>query len=708
MIWGLRGGREGGEIVACGTPEQIAAQSAGYTARYLAEALGMAPLSDCSRPALPLHKQEDIPENCIALRGARHHCLKNIDVDIPLNEMTVVTGLSGSGKSTLAFDIIFAEGQKRFMEVMSPYARQFTAQMESPDMDRLTGLPPTVAIEQNRTRGGTKSTVGTVTEIWQFLRLLYAKLGQPHCTCCNLPLGRRLPAEIFSLIQERIDALAREGGMLYLAAPVVRNRKGHYADLARWAEKKKFPLLRADGRLVAPADFVPLDRYVNHDVDIVMARLDVSRNRILMNGEDCDFASLQECLARALQMGEGFIRVLWASAADAQQSKKLHEQLLSTQLSCPSCELSYEEPEPASFSFNSPRGWCPSCLGHGRVSKLRLREEDVKNSLLEAELKYDRDVERAAAKEESSEPCPHCHGERLNDFALHVKLFGKNIARVGELDALQTLDLLKDWNFEGREEQIAHNVMLEIRQRLHFLMRVGLGYLALNRPATTLSGGESQRIRLAAQLGSELRGVLYVLDEPTIGLHPKDNERLLSTLEELKTRGNTLLVVEHDIETMQRADKIIDLGPAAGIHGGEIIAQGSLQEVAANPLSITGSVLAHRSKHPYCGKYLPVKNAAWMELKGCVYHNLKKVHLRVPIARLTAVTGPSGAGKSSLIIGTLGAAVQEVLGAKLNAETRGRWETASGLEGIRALYRVDQSPIGKTPALDACDLHGDL
>jgi len=725
---GPEGGREGGEIVACGTPEQVAAQQGGYTAHYLAEALGMESFANFTRPSLSLH-EEDIPKNCIALRGARHHHLKNIDVDIPLHEMTVVTGLSGSGKSTLAFDIIFAEGQKRFMEVMSPYARQFTAQMESPDMDRLTGLPPTVAIEQNRTRGGSKSTVGTVTEIWQFLRLLYAKLGQPYCPCCDVPLGRRLPEEIFALIKERIDTMSRAGGTLYLAAPVVRNRKGHYADLARWAEKKKFPLLRADGVLVAPADFVPLDRYANHDVDIVMAKLDISRNRILMNGEECDLATLQECLSRALQMGEGFIRVLWenveASAdvdslgalgkstqvAKLKKSRNLktptksgishparmQEQLLSLQLSCPSCELSYEEPEPASFSFNSPRGWCLACLGHGRLSKLRIKEEDAKNSLLEAELKYDRAVERAAAKEESSEPCPQCHGDRLNAFALHVKLFGKNIARVGELDALQALDLLKDWNFEGREEKIAHNVMLEIRQRLHFLMRVGLGYLALNRPATTLSGGESQRIRLAAQLGSELRGVLYVLDEPTIGLHPKDNERLLSTLDDLKARGNTLLVVEHDVETMRRADKIIDLGPAAGIHGGEIIAQGSLQEVAANPRSITGSVLSQHLKHPYAGKYLSLKNAEWMELKSCVYHNLKHVHLRVPIARFTVVTGPSGAGKSSLIIGTLGAAVQDVLGTKINAETRRRWKTAQGLGSIRALYRVDQSPIGKTP-----------
>ncbi len=682
---GPEGGREGGQIVAQGTPEQVSESGRGYTHAYLADALGIKGTPKAAPISTLPSEHETMIADCISLRGARHHQLKNIDVDIRRNEMTVVTGLSGSGKSTLAFDIIFAEGQKRFMDVMSPYARQFTEQMETPDMDSLTGLPPTVAIEQNRSRGGSKSTVGTVTEIWQFLRLLYAKLGTAHCPHCHVPVGRRSAEEIFVLLQAE---LAKKPASLMLAAPVVRNRKGHYADLARWAEKKKYPLLRADGRLMSPSDFEPLDRYANHDIDIVLAELSVMSGHIRMNGKDCDDVGLQDCLNRALQMGDGFVRLLIAE----------RELLLGTRLSCGSCGESYPEPEPASFSFNSPRGWCMRCLGHGFVSKVSLKEED-KLSALEMELRYDRDVEKAALKEDRREICPACQGARLNSFALGVTLFDCNIASLGSLDATAALSLIKGWHFEGREGDIARNVMLEIEQRLLFLERVGLGYLSLDRSATTLSGGETQRIRLAAQLGSALRGVLYVLDEPTIGLHPKDNQRLLHTLAELKSRGNTLLVVEHDIDTMKQADHIIDLGPGAGIHGGEIIAQGRFEQISQMPDSITGLALAYQAqkKHPYCGKYLPIRGVDYLELKGCCLHNLKDVNLKIPRARFSVVTGPSGAGKSSLIIGSLGPAVREALGAKLPAEQRDLWKSSKGLDSLRALYQVDQSPIGKTP-----------
>ncbi len=680
---GPEGGSGGGQIVAQGTPEDVASSGAGYTSHFLAEALHMEVAS------LPLMAAEEhdssVPEGVIALRGARHHQLKNIDVDIPRNAMTVVTGLSGSGKSTLAFDIVFAEGQKRFMDVMSPYARQFTEQMETPDIDRLTGLPPTVAIEQNRSRGGCKSTVGTVTEIWQFLRLLYAKLGQPHCPKCKVPVGRRSPAEIQAMVQQEIAA---RPASLMIAAPVVRNRKGHYADLARWAAKKKYPYLRADGVLVAPDAFTPLDRYSNHDVDVVLAEISVQGNRISVNGAEADYASIMETVSRALEMGDGFIRLL----------KGNQEQLIGTRLTCPSCGASFAEPEPSSFSFNSPRGWCPHCMGHGRIGKVKAgAKPEEKLSQLEVELKYDRDVERAAAKEEESVECPVCHGSRLNSFALNVKLFGHNIAEMGMLAADEALPIVERWRFEGREAEIARNIMAEIAPRLRFLQRVGLGYLSLDRAATTLSGGETQRIRLAAQLGSELRGVLYVLDEPTIGLHPCDNERLLHTLSELKSRGNTLLVVEHDEDTMRAADHIIDLGPAAGVHGGEIMAQGTFAEVEQNPASVTGRALLQREKHPYCGKYLPIRDAEWLEIEGCSLHNLKNVHLRIPRARFTVVTGPSGAGKTSLITGTLGPAVQETLGNKLNAADKPAWKSSRGLDSVRALYQVDQSPLGKTP-----------
>ncbi len=680
---GPEGGTGGGKIVVQGTPEQVATSGMGYTGGFLSQLLHGEEVATMPTPAVVA--DVGVPHGVIALRGARHHQLKNIDVDIPRNEMTVVTGLSGSGKSTLAFDIIFAEGQKRFMDVMSPYARQFTEQMETPDIDRLTGLPPTVAIEQNRSRGGSKSTVGTVTEIWQFLRLLYAKLGQPHCPRCKVPVGRRLPDEIRALVMAEID---KRPSSLMIAAPVVRNRKGHYADLARWAAKKKYPFMIADGVLCRTEEFSPLDRYSNHDVDIVLAEVCVQGNHITMNGRDCDFAALHECVGRALEMGDGFLRLRQGSKS----------QLLGSRLTCPQCGESYAEPEPSSFSFNSPRGWCPVCAGHGRVASVAgNRRDDEKLSELERELRYDREVERAAAKDGESRPCPACHGLRLNEFALGVTLFGKNIAEVGSLDAVSALELVNSWHFDGREGEIARNILAEIAPRLRFLQRVGLGYLSMDRSATTLSGGETQRIRLAAQLGSELRGVLYVLDEPTIGLHPRDNERLLSTLEELKNRGNTLLVVEHDTDTMRCADHIIDLGPGAGVHGGEIVAQGTFDEVAADSQSVTGRALAERLQHPYCGKWLPMKDVEWLELTGCCLHNLKNVTLRIPRSRFTVVTGSSGAGKTSLITGTLAPAVELALGGKISPELRACWKKSTGLDTVRALYRVDQSPLGKTP-----------
>ena len=682
---GPEGGRGGGRIVAQGTPEEVAASGRGYTAAYLAQALGASRSS--ARPAAPQAADSGIPEGVIALRGARHHQLKNIDVDIPRGEMTVVTGLSGSGKSTLAFDIVFAEGQKRFMDVMSPYARQFTEQMETPDIDRLTGLPPTVAIEQNRSRGGCKSTVGTVTEIWQFLRLLYAKLGTPHCPSCGVPVGSRTPAEILALVQQ---ALAERPAQLLLAAPVVRNRKGHYADLARWAVKKHYPYLRADGVLVRSEDFVPLDRYANHDVDLVPAEFAVCGSRITLNGADCDADTLAETVQRVLEMGGGQLRLL----ADGRES------LLGTQLSCPVCGQSYSAPEPSTFSFNSPRGWCPHCKGHGRVGLLPATAKskpDDKRSELEKELEEDKNAEKAAAKGQESKLCPLCHGERLNPFALGVTLFGKPITALGHLDARSAAAEVERWHFEGREADIARNIVAEILPRLRFLERVGLGYLTLDRAATTLSGGETQRIRLAAQLGSDLRGVLYVLDEPTIGLHPRDNARLLQTLAELKHKGNTLLVVEHDEDTMRAADRIIDLGPGAGIHGGYMVAQGRFDEVLHNPNSVTGQALTTRAQHPFCGAWLPLRNAEWLEVDDCTLHNLRGVKLRIPRARLTVVTGPSGAGKTSLITGVLAAAVEAQLGGSTSAELRAGFGKTRGLDSIRALYRVDQSPLGKTP-----------
>lgn len=682
---GPEGGREGGKITAQGTPEQVAKFTGSHTGSFLNQALLHCPVS--IQPDTNL--SHDVPvRGLIQLRGARHHYLKNIDVDIPLHEMTVVTGLSGSGKSTLAFDIIFAEGQKRFMDVMSPYARQFTDQMETPDIDTLTGLPPTVAIEQNRTRGGSKSTVGTVTEIWQFLRLLYAKLGTPHCPHCGAEAGRRSAEEIHDAVRQ---AIAAEPKSLLLTAPVVRNRKGHYADLARWAAKHKYPYLVADGQLVQPEDFTPLDRYSNHDVDVVLAEIAAKRGHLTMNGKPCDRASVEECIDRALEMGDGYLRLIRNRIIKSAT-------LLGTRLTCPCCGETFEDPEPSSFSFNSPRGWCPTCMGHGFVSARQRRrgkgDDDARTSELEKELRYDLEAENATSKGELTSICPTCGGQRLNPFALGVTLFGLSIAEMGQMDATEALRTVHKWRFRGREARIARNIVAEIEPRLRFLEEVGLGYLSMDRAATTLSGGELQRIRLAAQLGSNLRGVLYVLDEPTIGLHPRDNETLLDTLQTLKQRGNTLLVVEHDEDTMRRADQLIDLGPGAGIHGGQIVAQGTLKDIMKSKNSQTGLSLLKHPQHPFCEPWLPVNKVDWLEVTGCSLHNLKNVTLRIPRARFCVVTGPSGAGKTSLITETLWSAVRHAHGDK---EIEKVWRSSKGLNTVRAVYQVDQSPLGKTP-----------
>lgn len=675
---GPEGGSEGGQLVISGTPEQIAAAGKAYTAGYLKDVLEEKPSRFVTATGIPEVTGDDIPAGVIALRGARHHNLKGVDLDVQRGEMTVLTGLSGSGKSSIAFDIFFAEGQRRFMDVMSPYARQFTEQLESPDIDRLTGLPPTVAIEQNMSRGGTKSTVGTVTEIWQFLRLLYAKLGQPYCPDCQVPVGQRSEGEVV----EMVSRILSEHGSADIMAPLVRNRKGHYADLARWAEHKGYEFMWIDNVWTPLSEFKPLDRYSNHDIDLVTSRLDK---------KDLP-ATVQNAVHAALELGEGFLHVLTQGAAKPV--------LLGTKLACPNCAKSFDALEPSTFSYNSPRGWCPCCQGHGFVSSVRLKEDGSK-SALEMELQYDQALERSLDPEEGVKVCPECDGERLNSFARSVRLQGLIPAELSKLSTVEAHKIISTWHFDGRDAMIAKDSVSEVLQRLEFLDKVGLGYLSLDRSATTLSGGETQRIRLASQLGSRLRGILYILDEPTIGLHPKDNARLLGSLDDLKERGNTLLVVEHDEDTMRRADRIVDLGPGAGINGGRIVAEGNFDEIKALPDSVTGFAFHEKPAHPYRGKRRRIPGRAnkkeWLTLTGCKLHNLKDITVHIPQNRLIVLTGVSGAGKTTLMNDTIRYVVRDATGGKVTREQRAAWATSSGFDAFRMAYVVDQSPIGKTP-----------
>ena len=668
-------GADGGKIIATGTPEEIVTTNT-ETARYLAPLLNP---DDVRVPGPPagnqLDEQGSRPEsrigNAIQISGAREHNLKNIEVTIPRDKFVVVTGLSGSGKSTLAFDIIFAEGQRRFLDSMSPYARQFAEQLEKPDIDRISGLPPTVAIEQRISQGGGKSTAATVTEVYHFLRLLYAKLGTQHCPESGEPVVPQTEDAIVDVIRMQLKK-----GPVDILAPVVRGRKGFHTEVAAWAGRQGHTRLLVDNQWKEVEEFQRLERFKEHDIDVLVLHL--SKPNIRLSG-------LREAVARALQLGKGTLRML-------DSDNRLHP--FSKARVSPVTGRSFETPDPAHFSFNSPRGWCKTCRGHGEIATTRRRFDSRNktpyNSITEAEIEFDRKLDRADEKELVI--CPDCGGARLNEVSRAIRIQGRAIQDVTFLPVTEAAATVQDFRFTGREATIARDILPEIAQRLHFLEEVGLGYLQLDRSARTLSGGEAQRIRLAAQLGSNLRGVLYILDEPTIGLHPRDNDKLLNTLEALRRKGNSLLVVEHDNETMARADHIIDLGPGAGRHGGEVIASGPLGKIRKLRKSITGHALTHPLVHPVRGQRRLLPKAAartgWLRVKGCTLNNLKNIEVRIPLQCLTVITGISGCGKSSLMRGT----IAELF--KRQAEKT--WKSASGVKSIRHCYEVDQSPIGKT------------
>ncbi|MEP7015656.1 MAG: excinuclease ABC subunit UvrA, partial [Verrucomicrobiota bacterium] len=611
-------------------------------------------------------------DRVIGIYGAREHNLKNINVRIPRDRMVVITGLSGSGKSTLAFDILFAEGQRRFLDSMSPYARQFVEQLEKPDVDLVEGLPPSVAIEQRVTRGGGKSTVATVTEVYHFLRLLFAKTGTQFCPDCDLPVEKQSLAAIVRQVET-----AAKRGPLKVLAPLVKARKGFHTDVARWAERQGFETLYVDGVLMPVEHFRKLERFKEHTIDVVVGVIDAKR-----------ILKARNLTQRALEIGRGTAHLLDA---------KNRLTVMSTEMSCPGCGRAFEELDPRLFSFNSPHGACEECGGFGEIwnSAVQTGEKGDGESVLENELAAERESEWI--DEEESRDCPGCHGSRLNQVARHVRVQGYTIDQFTNLSATLAAAKIDKLKFRGRQDTIASELLPEIRQRLLFMENVGLGYLALGRSAKTLSGGESQRIRLAAQLGSNLRGVLYVLDEPTIGLHPRDNLRLLDTLAALRKKGNSLVIVEHDEETMRRADYIIDLGPRAGIHGGEVVATGTLRDIERSKNSETGRCLKQPICHPIRKSRRSLDEVEnWLEIHKARANNLKDVEVRFPIGRLSVITGISGSGKSTLMHDVLWPAIRDELEEKKREGDGNLFKLVTGAQEIEAVYEVDQSPIGKT------------
>jgi excinuclease ABC subunit A len=688
------------------------------------------------------------------VRGAREHNLKNVDVEIPRDRLVVITGLSGSGKSSLAFDTIYAEGQRRYVESLSAYARQFLDQMAKPEVDVIDGLSPAIAIEQKTTSRNPRSTVGTTTEIYDHLRLLFARVGRPHCPQCDRPITSRT-------VQQMTDSILEldEGVRVQILAPVVRGRKGGFRSELEHQRRQGFVRARIDGEVRDLDEEITLAKNARHDIDIIVDRLTAAASAR---------GRLAESIEAALRIGDGLVRIVIGQGDD--------EWLLSERNACIDCDVSFPEIAPRMFSFNSPHGACTRCGGLGTTAEFdpvrmvpdvsrslaagaiaawgRRRRPRYYDKLLDAlaqhfEVDLDTawqdlpepvragvlygtgteglafEVEAAGksasvvrrwdgvvgelerrfeassetereelARYRSPRACPDCGGSRLHAFARSVRIGERSIAELTQLSVDRALTCLDELEFTASERPIAERILREIRERLHFLADVGLGYLTIDRSSATLSGGEGQRIRLATQMGSRLIGVLYVLDEPSIGLHPRDHERLLDGIRRLRDLGNTVIAVEHDEATIRAADYIIDMGPGAGIHGGEIVAQGTLTDLLADDNSITGAFLSGRRRIA-----LPAKRRTTgphtLELHGCSHNNLKNLTLRLPLGVLTVVTGVSGSGKSTLVNDTL----HRVLAQRLHdaREVPGRFDRLLGIEHIDKVIDVNQSPIGRTP-----------
>ncbi|MES2504110.1 MAG: excinuclease ABC subunit UvrA [Myxococcota bacterium] len=583
----------------------------------------------------------------IRVKGARVHNLKNINVDIPRDQLVVLTGLSGSGKSSLAFDTIYAEGQRRYVESLSSYARQFLEMQDKPDVDQIEGLSPAISIEQKTTSKNPRSTVATVTEIYDYLRLLYARIGKPHCYQCGKPIQGRSSTQM-------VDELFEEpaGTKIQVLAPIVRARKGEYRKELEELRKAGFVRVRIDGEVKLLDEDIRLNPRVKHTIEVVVDRLTISpENR----------PRIAESIELSLKKSKGLVVILLGN----------QERLLSEHSACTDCGISYPEIEPRLFSFNAPQGACPVCAGLGMLYE---REEEDEEAV--------------------GEICPSCQGKRLRTESLFVLVGNLSIADLTEKSIQQAFDFLKAITLGERDSFIAKPVLKEILSRLDFLLEVGLEYLTLNRAAGSLSGGEAQRIRLATQIGSALVGVLYVLDEPSIGLHQRDNERLLKTLKRLRDLGNSVLVVEHDEETIMEADHVLDMGPGAGRLGGEVVSEGTPQDILKDKKSLTGQYLSRKLKIEIPAKRR-MGNGKFIELSGATGNNLKNVHLKLPLGMLTCVTGVSGSGKSSLIVDTLRKVLNKAFfGTKDPALP---YKAIKGFENVDKLIDIDQSPIGRTP-----------
>ena len=727
---GPEGGLAGGYLVGQGTPEELMKNSDSHTGRFLRD---YGPKASSSRREARRLAPADEPGG-IVIEGAREHNLRNLSLRIPLEKVSVITGLSGSGKSTLAFDILFAEGQRRFLETLSPYARQYITQLARPDVDAIRGLPPTVAIEQLLSRGGRSSTVATATEIYHYLRLLFAKAGQQHCPGCGRPLSAQGPQEI-------ARSIMRDFGRrpVQLLAPQVRGRKGFHKDVIGRARIEGCSHIRIDGSVVAVENIFAVKRYHEHKIEFVTGRC---------TPRDAGAGRLQDMVNRALGLGRGEMMALPASG---------QEKFYSIKASCPDCRLSMEEPDPRLFSFNSPSGACPACQGMGVASSLSAAAMIVNRDLsihdgaiaplvapqvpavvkkriigrIERALGLGADeplsrltaaryralisgsssfpglaalFEPSRAAEDSKlgeylaqfrveEACSECGGSRLNPAARSVRIRDKSIADLTAMTADGLLRFLDDLTFSGRQSAIARPILQELAPKLELLEKAGLSYLNLDRSADTLSGGEAQRMRLAAQVASNLRGVAYILDEPTIGLHPHDNRKLIGIIRDLQRKGNTVIIVEHDEETIRSADYVVDLGPGGGTHGGTVVAAGSPAELAANPSSVTGAYLRKREPGQYRPR--PLAGCGRITVRGACGHNLRDLTAHFPAGRLTVVTGVSGSGKTTLVRETLYRGLRRKLGQYFGGAAPHRDIEGAGL--VRRVLEIDQSPIGKTP-----------